>query len=313
MWRVPVRFVRMKSDLLALSAIALWSVLAVLGVELSHIPPFLLTGLALLIGSLIALPLSRFRIAAWKVPLSTLALGVYGLFGFHLLLFIALRQAPAVEANLINYLWPLGMVVLAPLILPGTTLCWSHIGAAILGFAGAAIAILGRSQTTAGSGGGFHVGYLFALGSAFVWSTYSLGTRRVAHFDTAAVGSFAALSGILSLICHVLFEPAVGLSASDVLGISILGVGPLGGAFFLWDAALKAGDPRRIAVFAFLTPLLSTIILVFATGQELHLNIGIAAAMIIGAAEWGRRATRIQAPIKPLPKPSESERLNRDD
>ena len=117
------------------------------------------------------------------------------------------------------------------------------------------------------------------------------------------------MSGILSLICHALFEPAIGLSASDVLGITILGLGPLGGAFFLWDAALKGGDPRRIAVFAFLTPLLSTILLVLATGQKLHLNIGIAAAMIIGAAEWGRRATRTPIPIKP----SESEGLNRDD
>lgn len=285
----------MKSDLLALSAIALWSILAALGVELSHIPPFLLTGLALLVGSLIAFPLSRFRMAAWKVPLTTLALGVYGLFGFHLLLFIALRQAPAVEANLINYLWPLGMVVLAPLILPGTTLRWSHIGAAILGFAGATIAILGRSQTTEVAGVGFQIGYLFALGSAFVWSTYSLGTRRVAHFDTAAVGSFAALSGVLSLICHMLFEPAVGLTASDALGIVILGLGPLGGAFFLWDAALKAGDPRRIAVFAFLTPLLSTIVLMFATGQPWRLNIAVAAVMIVGAAEWGRRSTQVRA------------------
>lgn len=282
----------MKSDLLALSAIVLWSVLAALGVGLSHIPPFLLTGLALLIGSLIALPLSRFRLSAWKVPLTTLALGVYGLFGFHLLLFIALRQAPAVEANLINYLWPLGMVVLAPLILPGIGLRWSHVGAALLGFAGAAVAILGSAQTAGGASGGFHSGYLFALGSAFIWSTYSLATRRVAHFETAAVGSFAALSGVLSLICHWLLEPSVSLSLRDVLGIAVLGAGPLGGAFFLWDAALKIGDPRRIGVFAFLTPLLSTLVLIVFTGQQFHLNIVIAAAMIIGAAEWGRRATK---------------------
>ena len=75
----------MKSDLLALSAIALWASLAALGVTLSHVPPFLLTGSALLIGSLIAVPLSGFRMAAWKAPLPTLLLGVYGLFGFHLL------------------------------------------------------------------------------------------------------------------------------------------------------------------------------------------------------------------------------------
>ncbi len=63
----------MKADLLALAAIALWGTLAPLGVKLSHVPPFLLTGLGLLVGSLIALPLSRFRLGAWKVPVPTLA------------------------------------------------------------------------------------------------------------------------------------------------------------------------------------------------------------------------------------------------
>ncbi|NMF87969.1 DMT family transporter [Aromatoleum petrolei] len=282
----------MKSDLQALSAIALWSVLAFLAVELAHLPPFLLTGVGLLLGSLIALPLSRFRFAAWKIPLPTLLLGVYGLFGFHLLLFLALRSAPVVEANLINYLWPLGMVLLAPAILPGTRLRAAHLGAATLGFAGAAIAILGGKTGADVADGAFHPGYVLALGSALIWATYSLGTRRVAPFETAAVGSFAALSGVLSLICHALFEPAATLTARDLASLALLGAGPLGGAFFLWDAALKKGDPRRIAVFAFLTPLLSTVVLVTATGQPLQPNIALAAAMIIAAAEWGRRATR---------------------
>lgn len=282
----------MKPDLYALSAIALWSVLALLGVQLAHVPPFLLTGLALLIGSLIALPLSRFRLSAWRIPLPTLLLGVYGLFGFHLLLFFALRLAPAIEANLINYLWPLGMVLLAPVILPGIRLRWSHLGAAVLGFAGAAMTILGRESVAQGTGFEFHSGYLFALGAAFIWASYSLGTRRVAPFSTAAVGGFGAISGVLSLLCHAIFEPGVTLSSTDVLLIALLGAGPLGGAFFLWDAALKTGDPRRIAVFAFLTPLLSTIVLVVATGQALQPSVALAAALILGAAEWGRRATR---------------------
>ena len=104
----------MNPTLYALGAIALWSTLATLGLALAHVPPFLLTGLSLLIGSLIALPLSRFDVRQWRVPVGTLALGVYGLFGFHFLLFMALRYAPPVEANLVNYLWPLLMVVLAP-------------------------------------------------------------------------------------------------------------------------------------------------------------------------------------------------------
>jgi len=106
------------ADLLALAAILLWGALAPLGVRLAHVPPFLLTGLGLLVGSLISLPLAQFRLARWQVPLPTLLVGIYGLFGFHFLLFMALRHAPAVQANLINYLWPLGMVVLAPWFLP---------------------------------------------------------------------------------------------------------------------------------------------------------------------------------------------------
>lgn len=280
----------MKSELLALSAILLWGSLAALGVSLSHVPPFLLTGLGLLVGSLIAYPLSGFQLSRLRVPPQTLILGVYGLFGFHLLLFIALRTAPAVEANLINYLWPLGMVVLAPLLLPGTTLRGTHVFAALMGLCGAAIAILGQGSAGSQSfAGGFHAGYLYAFGSAIVWATYSLLTRRITPFSTAAVGSFAAVSGGLSLLLHVLFEPSVSLSVNDLLLIAMLGLGPLGGAFFLWDAALKVGDPRRIGLLAFMTPLLSTVTVVLSTGQDFSPHILVAAALIVSAAAIGRK------------------------
>lgn len=276
-----------RADLLALAAILMWASLAALGVSLAHVPPFLLTGLGLLVGSALALPLSRWRWQAWVLPWRTLALGVYGLFGFHLLLFMALRTAPALQANLINYLWPLGMVVLAPVLLPGLRWRAAQVGAALLGFAGAAVVILGRAGGQAS--GGWHAGYALALGSALVWSSYSLLTRRVPAFPTSAVGSFAAVSGLLSLACHVLWEPAVDLSARDALLIVALGLGPLGGAFFLWDAALKAGDPRRIGLLAFLTPLLSTAVVLVATGQALTASLALGGAMIVGAAVWGSR------------------------
>ena len=278
----------MQADLLALAAIVLWGALAPLGVRLAHVPPFLLTGLGLLVGSLIALPLAQFRLTRWKVPPSTLMVGIYGLFGFHFLLFMALRQAPAVEANLINYLWPLGMVVMAPLFLRGVSLRPRHVAAACIGFAGAAIAILGRGGPAA-AGSGFQPGYLMALASAFVWSSYSLLTRRLPRFPTAAVGGFAAASGLLSLLCHALLEPAVVLSLQDMLLIAVLGLGPLGGAFFLWDAAIKIGDTRRIGLLAFATPILSTVLLLLTTGQPLQWNVAVAALLVVGAAFWGSR------------------------
>jgi len=278
------------ANLLALGAIALWASLAALGVALSHVPPFLLTGLSLLVGSLIALPLSRFDLRQWRVPLSTLALGIYGLFGFHFLLFIALRHAPPVQANLVNYLWPLGIVVMAPLFLPSVTLTVRHVLAALIGFAGAALAILGGAGGT--GGGGWAWGYLPALASAFIWASYSLLTKRVRSFPTAAIGSFALASGLLSLLCHAWLEPAASLSTHDLLLIAVLGLGPLGGAFFLWDAALKRGDARQIGVLSFLTPLLSTLTLLLVRGETPSTAIGLAALMIVGAAVMATRGSR---------------------
>ena len=280
----------MKSDLLALAAIALWGSLATLGVSLAHVPPFLLTGLSLLIGSLIALPLSRFRLSEWRVPLPTLALGLYGLFGYHFLLFLAFRHAPPVEANLVNYLWPLGIVIMAPLFLPGMRLHAVHVVSALVGFAGAALAILGKPGTAPGLSLQFEWGYVLALAAAFIWSSYSLMTRRVAVFPTSAIGSFAALSGLLALACHTWLEPATPLSTHDWLLIAAMGLGPLGGAFFLWDAALKTGDPRKIGLLSFLTPLLSTGMLLITQDKPLTWHVALAAALIIGAAAIGSRA-----------------------
>ncbi|TAH09900.1 MAG: DMT family transporter [Curvibacter sp.] len=280
----------MQSSLLALAAIALWGSLAPLGVSLGHVPPFLLTGCALLIGSVIGLALSKGRVQQWRVPASTLALGVYGLFGFHFLLFIALRHAPPVQANLVNYLWPLGIVLMAPLFLPGVRLRGLHIAAALLGFAGAALAIVGGRDLQGAGMGGWAWGYIPALASAFVWASYSLLTQRVQAFPSAAIGLFGLVSGLLSLLCHALLETPVDLSAHDWLLLAAMGLGPLGGAFYLWDAALKRGDARQIGVLSFLTPLLSTLALLWLRGEWPNASVVLAAVMIVGAAALGARA-----------------------
>ena len=156
--------------LAASGAILLWSTLAVLGVALAHLPPLLLTGCALVIG---ALPgVLHWRL--WRVPWRTLLLGIGGLFGFHFLLFLALRFAPPVEANLVNYLWPLLIVVLTPVVLRGWRLTTRHILAACVGFAGAVLAI-GIAPTAITSR--TLLGFGFAAASAVVWALYSLLSR----------------------------------------------------------------------------------------------------------------------------------------
>ena len=278
----------MKADLFTLGAIFLWASLASLATLLSNIPPFLLTGIGLIIGALVSLPSLRSGITPWKIPIKTLLIGVYGLFGYHFMLFLALQTAPAVEANLVNYLWPLLIVLLSPIFTKTLSLNFRYVLAAISGFAGAVLAI-----TSGGSGSGFssiEVGYFFALAAAVIWATYSLATTKVPRFPTAAIGLFALVSGVLAIGAHFLFEPAATINTADWLLLLVLGIGPLGGAFYLWDAALKIGDPRRIGLLAFLTPLLSTILLVVVSGNSLSWQLLLATGLIVGGALLGPRS-----------------------
>jgi drug/metabolite transporter (DMT)-like permease len=274
-----------RSDSAALAAIVLWATLAPISAILGDLPPFFVTGTGLLIGSLISLFASKGKLSRLKVPPKTLLIGIYGLFGFHAALFAALKLAPPVQANLVNYLWPLLMIVLAPMFLSGITLRTRHVIAALIGFAGAALAITSGGEI---SGGGA-IGYLFALLAAVIWATYSLLTKRVKSFDTAAVGLFALASGLLALAAHFAFEAPVSPTAVQWLLLFALGLGPLGGAFYLWDFALKTGDPQRIALLSFLTPLLSTTLLLLATGKELTLLLVASAVLIVGAAIFGNQ------------------------
>ncbi|MES2977586.1 MAG: EamA family transporter [Pseudomonadota bacterium] len=282
----------MQANLYALGAIALWVSVATLGVALRHVPPFLLTGIALLLGSLLSLPYVVRDIGQWKVPLSTLALGVTGLFGYHFLLFMALRHAPAVEANLINYLWPLLMVVLAPVLLPGVKARGVHLVAALVGFSGAAVAIVGAQSDALGASltAASAWGYAAALGAAFLWASYSVLTQRVPPFSTAAIGLFGLASGVLALICHALLEAPMHLTAQDGVLLGLMGLGPLGGAFFLWDKALKLGDARQIGILSYLTPLGSTALLMLVSGRAWTWSIGLSALMIMSAAIAGTRS-----------------------
>jgi drug/metabolite transporter (DMT)-like permease len=286
----------MQANLYAMGAIALWAALASLGVLLAHVPPFLLTGIALITGGLLSVPFVLRDRSQWRVAPGTLALGVFTLLGFHFLLFIGLRLAPSVEVNLVNYLWPLFMVVLAPLYVPGVALRGVHVISALLGFAGAAIAILGGREADSASSFSAEaaLGYGLALGSALIWTNYSLQTKRLAMkgkgFPTAAIGLFGLVSGALSLLCHALMEPPTSLSLRDAALLAAMGLGPLGAAFYLWDRALKLGDPRHVGLLSYFTPLASTGLLISTSGRQPTWSIALAAAIIVGAALIGTRS-----------------------
>src|SRR6185312_13810519 len=190
-------------------SIVLWSSLAYLGTRLAQVPPFLLLGVVLVIGSLPAI--SHFK--TWFNNRRILALGAAAIFGYHFLLFMALRLAPPVEANLINYLWPVLIVAMSP------PLRWFHVAGAVTAFAGAALIATGGDFTHLT----WQPGLLLALAAAIIWSSYSVLTRRLRGLSSAVVSQFCLVSGALAVGTHELVEPHVSLSGREIAVLVALG------------------------------------------------------------------------------------------
>jgi drug/metabolite transporter (DMT)-like permease len=186
------------------------------------------------------------RIAFLKQPPKVWITGIGGLFGYHFLYFTALRNAPAVEAGLIAYLWPL-FIVVGSALLPGERLRWYHVAGAC----------------------------------AFIWSAYSLLSRRFQAVPTSVVTWFCAATSALSLCCHFAIEETV-LPATSGQWLAVLGLGlmPVGAAFYAWDHGVKRGNIQVLGAASYAAPLLSTLVLMATGFAEPSLVILVACLLI---------------------------------
>ncbi|PKU22290.1 DMT family transporter [Telmatospirillum siberiense] len=277
-----------KATRLGIGALLLWSTLALLSTLTGTVPPFQLVGMAFALATLVAVvkwcwsrqsPLTRLR-----QPLGAWMLGVAGLFGYHFFYFLALRLAPPVEANLLNYLWPLLIVVFSAL-LPGQRLRAHHLAGAVAGLAGAALLI--AKDGGAAFAGRYAVGYGSALACAVIWAAYSVANRRYKAVPSDAVGGFCGATALLALFCHLAFEETVMPVGGQWLAILALGLGPVGAAFFLWDHACKHGDLSALGNLAYGVPLLSNGLLIAAGRGTLTWQVAVAVLLIVGGAILG--------------------------
>jgi len=274
-----------RATLVGSGAIGLWSTLALATTLTGAVPPFLMVGLTFSVAALLMLTKwvasGEPILAKLMWPARVWALGVYGLFGYHALYFLALKTAPAVEANLVNYLWPL-LIVLFSALLPGERLRWFHVAGAALGLAGAAVLTLGGG--TLALSWDFALGYSAALGCALVWSSYSVLSRRFGEVPSDSVGGFCAATAVLGFAAHALFEQTLWPRGWEWAAVAALGLGPVGLAFYLWDHGMKRGDIRALGALSYATPLLSTVLLIVVGGRPLTWQVAAAAALIVGGA-----------------------------
>ncbi|QRY67743.1 EamA family transporter [Ensifer sp. PDNC004] len=275
---------KLKATLIGFSAILMWSLLALFTAASGKMPPFQLSAICFLIGSLPGLAVLAAkpeRLALLKQPAKVWITGIAGLFGYHFLYFTALRNAPAVEAGLIAYLWPL-LIVVGSALLPGERLRWYHITGALAGLAGT-ILIVARNGVAFDDA--YLIGYGAAFLCAFTWSGYSLITRRFEAVSTDVVTGFCLATSILSFVCHLALETTVWPETTfEWLAVAGLGLLPVGAAFYAWDFGVKNGNIQLLGVSSYAAPVLSTLILILFGFAEPSWRIALACLFVTGGA-----------------------------
>jgi len=284
---------RRKSTAIGFLAVLLWALLAALTVGSSPVPPLQLNAMCFAIGATIG------GIWLWRtgglsvlgdVRWTVYAFGTAGLFGYHALYFSALRLAPPAQAGLIAYLWPL-LIVLFSGLLPGERLRSGHVIGAIISFIGAALVLRAGDQSIDSSAA---LGLGLAFLCAITWAGYSVLSRRLGAVPTQSVAVFCLATAILSVPLHLAFETTVW--PDSTLGwasIALLGIGPVGLAFFTWDIGVKRGDIQLLGVASYAAPILSTGVLIGLGLATASSGLILAAVLVtVGAALAAQASAR---------------------
>ncbi len=291
---------RTRATLIGGIAVLLWALLALFTTGAAGIPPFQLLAMTFAVAFVVSLAVLARRgaraFAAWRQAPAVWLLGVGGLFGYHFFYFVALGNAPAVDASLIAYLWPLLIVVFSAL-LPGERLRWFHLAGAAMGLFGAGLLVTDGGQLQFQSQ--YSLGYLAAAACALTWSSYSVLNRRFGAVPTEVVGGFCGAVAILGLACHLVWEVTVVPQGLQWLAVLGLGLGPVGAAFFVWDYGTKHGNIQVLGALSYAAPLLSTLVLIAFGRAEATWAVALACLLIVAGALLASKEMLLRRAAKP--------------
>ena len=275
-----------------LGAVVCWSLLAssvVLAVR--AMDPWLTLFYSLGFSSLF-LAMATLATGRWKrlaefrgeQGLRSLALGVYGIAGYHFCYYLAFTLAPRAETNTLNYLWPLLTVVLGMLI-DRSLFRWSGVWGAVLGFAGVVLVIAGGKGVQLE--GDYALGYALAVGGALVWASYSvlLGRRQLEPISSNLAFNTitCVLAGLMVVWMGVFRLP----SLNEAAGLAFTGAVPIAGGALFWQAGLNRGDPTILGNLSFVIPFLSSFFLWVLAGVEFAPTALGGLVFIVGGAWLG--------------------------
>jgi drug/metabolite transporter (DMT)-like permease len=278
----------MKYYFYALGAILCWASLpAATGSGLKELSTeelmfysFISAALFLYIQDLLTLRTARVYFPGLKASL----MGVWGIFLYHYIYYLALDNAPLAEGAILATTWSFWIVVFSSLLL-FKKLKLSIVVTALVGLFGAGLVISAGKELTFDLG--YMKGYLLALLCGLIWSTFSVGLARV-KVKKEPMTAFTLYAALLSAILFLLSMPHAMPSRAALGAALYLGCVPLGLSFFLWNRAMTGGNVVVIGFLSYLTPPLAVLLVAVVHHQVVSGRVLLGMGVILVASCLGR-------------------------
>jgi len=206
-------------------------------------------------------------------------LGFLGLFVYSALYYYGLTQLSAQEACIVNYLWPIMLVLFSCIILK-EKLTAVKVLAMLCSFLGIVIISTGGGSSADGNTA---LGIAGCIVAAACYGLFSVLNKKADYNQNIAMMVIWLTTAVCSAVLGLLTEEWVPVRGIQWAGFVWLGVVINAVAYLLWAYALRgAENTAKIANLAYLTPFLSLVVSAAVLGERISLRAFLALVFIVG-------------------------------
>ena len=194
-------------------------------------------------------------------------LGFLNPFLYYVVLFKAYSLLPAQEAQPLNYIWPVMLILLSVPLLKHR-IKFKNILAIIISFFG--VVIIGTRGDLTSLKFSNPVGVLLAVGSSVIWALFWIYNMRDERDEVSKLFLNFVFGFIFVAIANLLFSKIIIPQVKGLLGAAYVGLFEMGITFVFWLKALKLSKTTaRVSNLIFLAPFISLIFIYFIVGEKI--------------------------------------------
>jgi drug/metabolite transporter (DMT)-like permease len=207
-----------------------------------------------------------FKVTRSQFWLSAL-LGFLNPFAYYLVLFKAYEMLQAQEAGVLNYTWPVVLVILSAIFLK-QKISLISMSAVLISFTG--LLIISTQGNVFDLKFQNPLGVFLAVGSAFIWASYWIINMNDKREGTSKI-FLNLIFGVFYILIYVLVFSEISIpSFKGIIGAIYIGTFEMGITFVLWLMALNYSvTTAKVSNLIFLSPFIALFFIRFFVGEKI--------------------------------------------